>query len=46
MSGVVKTLFMWFFLFGISIALENMLQRLRMWSFVLMSAISLEQNIT
>jgi hypothetical protein len=45
-SGEVKTLFMWFLLFGISVAFENMLQRLRMQSFILMSAIRLEHNIT
>jgi hypothetical protein len=33
-------------LFGISIAFENMVLRLRMQSFILMSAIRLDHNIT
>jgi hypothetical protein len=37
---------MWFLLFGICIAFENMPLRLRMQSFILMSAILLENNIT
>jgi hypothetical protein len=45
-NGEVKTLFIWFLLFGISIAFENMVLRLRMQSFILMSAIRLDHNIT